>query len=83
MPSNVILRMSYEPQLRELTIEFRDGRGVYRYFDVPMEEWIAFRSSASKGTHLNEVFKAKNYRFAKLGAQDKDATDEAILRWPA
>jgi hypothetical protein len=70
MPSSVILRMRYEPETRELLIVFRGGRGTYRYFDVSLEEWAAFRTSGSKGTYLNEVFKAKNYRYEKVGKAD-------------
>jgi hypothetical protein len=68
MPSSVILGMRYAPETRVLVIVYRDGRGTYRYFDVPMEEWVAFQASGSKGTYLNEVFKTKNYRYKKLSA---------------
>jgi hypothetical protein len=66
MPSSVILGMGYEPESRVLMIAFRGGRGTYRYFDVPVEEWVAFRASGSKGTYLNGVFKARNYRYEKV-----------------
>jgi hypothetical protein len=66
MPSSVLLRMRYQPVAQVLEVVFRGGRGAYRYFDVPMEEWVAFRTSGSKGTYLNEVFKTKNYRYEEL-----------------
>jgi hypothetical protein len=70
MPSSVILAMRYEPVREELVIVFR-GRGVaYRYFNVPMEEWVAFLGAESKGTHLNRVFKAKEHPYER--------TDEVI-----
>ena len=65
MPSSVIAAMSYEPEDRTLTILYRGGRGTYRYFDVPAEEWEAFHTAPSKGTYLNEVFKPKGYRYEK------------------
>jgi len=68
MPSSVILGMRYLPETKVLVIAFRGERGTYRYFDVPLEEWVAFRGSASKGTYLNEVFKAKNYQYEKVDA---------------
>jgi len=68
MPSSVILGMRYSPETKVLVIAFRGARGTYRYFDVPLEEWVAFRGSGSKGTYLNEVFKTKNYRYEKLPA---------------
>ena len=66
MPSSVILGMRYLPEAQVLVIAFRGRRGTYRYFDVPMDEWTAFRTSGSKGTYLNEVFKTKNYPYEKL-----------------
>jgi len=80
MPSSVIQFMQYDPQMREVVIVFRGGRGTYRYFEVPMEEWVAFRSAGSKGTHLNEVFKAK-HRYAKVAAGER-MHGEGVLRWP-
>ncbi|HEX3968059.1 MAG TPA: KTSC domain-containing protein [Edaphobacter sp.] len=65
MPSSVIAAMSYNDETRILTIVYRGKRGVYRYFDVPPEEFAAFRSAPSKGVYLNEVFKAKQYRYER------------------
>jgi KTSC domain len=65
MPSSVIASMFYNDETRTLTIVYRGKRGVYRYFDVPPEEFAAFRSAPSKGTYLNEVFKAKQYRYER------------------
>ena len=80
MPSSVIQFMQYDPQMREVVIVFRGGRGTYWYFEVPMEEWVAFRSAGSKGTHLNEVFNAK-HRYAKVAAGER-MHGEGVLRWP-
>ena len=66
MPSSVIRSMQYHPREQTLEIAFRDGRGVYRYFDVPEAEWQAFRSAPSKGTYLNQTFKAGGYGYEKL-----------------
>ena len=66
MPSSVILGIRYEPESRTLVIVFRGERGAYRYYDVPLVEWVAFRGARSKGTYLNEVFKTKAYRCEKL-----------------
>jgi hypothetical protein len=65
MPSSVIAAMSYNDETQTLTIVYRGKRGVYRYFDVPPEEFAAFRSAPSKGIYLNEIFKAKQYRYEK------------------
>ncbi len=66
MPSTVIAAMSYNAETKVLTIVYRGKRGVYRYFDVPPEEYIAFRAAPSKGSYLNEIFKTKEYRFQKV-----------------
>lgn len=66
MPSTVIAAMRYDEVGQLLTITFRDGRGTYRYFDVPPAEWAAFQNAFSKGTYLNEIFKRKNYRYEKV-----------------
>jgi hypothetical protein len=65
MPSSAILAMQYDPALEELLITFRGGRGTYRYFNVPIEEWKAFLDAESKGTYLNRVFKPKEYSFER------------------
>jgi KTSC domain len=65
MPSSVIAAMSYNDETRTLTIVYRGKRGVYRYFDVPPEEFAAFRSAPSKGTYLNEIFKTRQYRYER------------------
>lgn len=48
-----------------LAIVYRGGRGTYLYADVSAEEWEAFRTSPSKGTYLNEIFKLKDHSYEK------------------
>jgi len=66
VPSSVIATMRYQAEQRVLLIVYRGGRGKYRYFDVPPEEWEAFSAAESKGTYLNAVFKDKGYRYEKV-----------------
>ena len=66
MPSSVIAAMDYNAESQMLTIVYRGKQGVYHYFDVPPEEYTAFRSASSKGAYLNEVFKAKEYRYERV-----------------
>lgn len=68
MPSSVIRAMRYRPKTRTLEIVFRGGRGTYRYFDVPVEEWRRFRAAPSKGTYLNAVFKARGFGYERAEA---------------
>lgn len=68
MPSTVIAAMHYTPETRVLMIAYRGNRGRYHYFDVPPEVWAEFQAAKSKGTYLNETFKAKGYRYEKVQA---------------
>ena len=61
--STSIDSIGYLPARRELEIKFRESGDVYRYFDVPEEEYAAFMAAESKGTYLNQVFKPREYRF--------------------
>ena len=68
MPSTVIAAMHYDAASHVLTIVYRGKRGVYHYFEVPPEEYAAFRAATSKGTYLNEIFKPKRYLFERQKA---------------
>jgi hypothetical protein len=61
--SSSIASIGYEAATRELEIEFRESGDVYRYFDVPEEEYAAFLAADSRGNYLNQVFKERNYRY--------------------
>ena len=63
--SSVIASMGYVAARRILEIEFHSG-DIYRYFDIPEEEYAAFRSADSKGTYLNQVFKPRGYRYLRI-----------------
>ena len=63
--SSVIASMGYAAEQRILQLEFRSG-DVYRYFDVPEEEYAAIRSAESKGTYLNQAFKPRGYRYLRI-----------------
>ena len=52
--SSSIASIGYDAAKRELEIEFRESGDVYRYFDVPREEYAAFLAADSKGTYLNQ-----------------------------
>jgi KTSC domain len=61
--SSSVASIGYEAETRELEIEFRESGDVYRYFDVPREEYGAFLAAESKGSYLNLVFKVRGYRY--------------------
>ena len=52
MPSTVIRRFDYSPELQELTVEFVTGRR-YIYSGVPREVADALGSAFAKGVYFN------------------------------
>ena len=63
MPSTAVDFANYDPDARVMLVKYRGG-GLYRYFDVPKEEYDAYRASYSKGKFVNENIKTK-YKYAK------------------
>ena len=61
--SESIASIGYAPRGRTLEIEFRESGGIYRYFEVSSEEHAEFMAAPSKGSYLNQVFKAKGHRY--------------------
>ncbi len=61
--STSIASIGYDRSSRELEVEFHDSGDVYRYFEVPDEEYAAILSASSKGTYFNQVFKPREYRY--------------------
>ncbi|HEX8413113.1 MAG TPA: KTSC domain-containing protein [Sphingomicrobium sp.] len=64
MPSTVIRRFHYEPDSRELLVEFVTGRR-YVYVDVPEDEVTAWWEAFSKGRHFNANIRDR-YAFREL-----------------
>lgn len=56
MPSTVISKYYYKPELQILTIVYVSGM-VYDYLDVPQEIFDEFRAAYSKGIYLNKNIK--------------------------
>lgn len=60
--SGTIASIGFEPRRCELDVEFLESGDVYRYFEVSAQEHSEFMAAESKGTDLNQVFKAKGHR---------------------
>jgi len=69
--SSSIASIGYAPEQHVLELEFRESGEVYRYFDVPAEEHIAFLAADSKGAYLNLHFKPRQYRYHRVPPQEK------------
>lgn len=65
MPSSVIRKYFYNPELQILTIVYVSG-AVYDYLDVPQEVFDDFRAAFSKGTYLNKHIKPI-FKYEKVG----------------
>jgi hypothetical protein len=71
MPSTVIRRFDYAPELRELTVEFVTGRR-YLYSDVPPGAAQRLRGAFAKGVHFNRHIRGR-YPWRELPpAADED-----------
>lgn len=68
MPSSVISSMHFDAAHRTLTIVYRGKRGIYRYYDVSSDEYAEFCAAYSKGTYLNQTFKARQHPYERLPA---------------
>jgi hypothetical protein len=64
MPSTVIRRFDYSPDLSELTVEFVTGRR-YVYSAVPAEEVEAMRQAFAKGSYFNRRIRDR-YAYREL-----------------
>jgi hypothetical protein len=65
VPSTVIRSFGYDPQRRELKVEFRSGR-IYVYLDVPPETFAAMTAAFAKGPFFNTEIRDR-FRFVRLG----------------
>ena len=60
MPSSVMEIMFFDPQAGIVDVVFRARHATYRYFEVSRADWDEFLAADSKGTYLNQVFKARH-----------------------
>ena len=63
--SSAISSIFYDPESQMLDIEFKSSGEIYRYFDVPNDEYQGLLMATSKGAYLNSEIKPK-YRTRKL-----------------
>jgi hypothetical protein len=63
--SSAISSIFYDPKSQTLDIEFKSSGEIYRYFDVPNDEYQGLLMAPSKGAYLNSQIKPK-YRTRKI-----------------
>jgi hypothetical protein len=68
MPSTVIRRFDYIPEVRELIVELVTGR-IYVYSDVPEHEVEGLRSAFAKGVYFNRRIRSR-YGYRELTEDD-------------
>ncbi|MDQ3143390.1 MAG: KTSC domain-containing protein [Pseudomonadota bacterium] len=64
MPSTVINRFDYRPEMRELVVTFVTGRR-YLYSDVPEETVRRFAAASSRGAYFNRRIR-DHYAYREL-----------------
>jgi hypothetical protein len=57
-----IISIGYDDKNHVLEVEFV-GKKVYRYYDVPHEEYENLMKSESRGEYFNKCIKPKEYKF--------------------
>lgn len=54
--STCVNDVAYDPETMEMTINFQQ-RGSYKYYDVPLDVYIDFETSGSRGKYFNYYIK--------------------------
>jgi hypothetical protein len=67
--SSSLNSVGYDAPSETLEVEFKNG-GVYRYLEVPEDEWRSLQIAESKGSYLNTHIKP-SYRYRKLAPPKK------------
>jgi hypothetical protein len=55
--SSNVLGLSYSRKTRVMTVVFRSGLSMYRYYDVPFNTYVKVLKSSSIGKSLNTLIK--------------------------
>lgn len=63
--SESVDQIGYDKEASEAHVIFKKS-GHYVYSEVSEEVWDSFRNASSKGTFVNEEFKAKSYPCRKV-----------------
>jgi hypothetical protein len=71
--SSSLTSLGYDARKHLLEVEFRNG-GVYRYMDVPEEEFDALRHADSAGRYLNQEIKPF-YSVIKVRSRPRNQAD--------
>lgn len=64
--SSCINDLYYDPEEESMTIEFQK-RGTYKYYDVPLDEYVDLAQSSSLGTYFNLYVRNKGYQYERIG----------------
>lgn len=63
--SKSVDQIGYDEDQCEVHVVFKNGRH-YVYSEVPKEVWDSFKDASSKGTFINQEFKAKGFPYRQL-----------------
>lgn len=62
--STCVADVSYDPETFEMTVAFVK-RGTYKYFEVPLDEYVDFETANSQGTYFN-LYIRDRYSFERI-----------------
>ncbi|MEO9321629.1 MAG: KTSC domain-containing protein [Nitrososphaera sp.] len=62
--SNSIASVGYDPRSKTLEVEFGDGRGVFRYYNVPQNTFYGLMGASSKSLYFDYHIQ-RRYAFMK------------------
>ncbi len=63
--SSAIKSIGYNEDKKLLEVEILETGRIYKYFDVPLEEYLDFMDAKSLGEYYNRVIKEK-YEYREL-----------------
>ena len=64
MESSLVVSVGYDPKKQILELEFTSG-SIYRYEDVPQEEYRSLMKAKSIGAYVNQNIK-DDYRYTRI-----------------
>lgn len=64
-PSTCVASLDYDELEQILTIEFQE-RGTYIYRNFPLDEWLLFNGSSSRGEYFNLYIRNSAYEYERI-----------------
>ena len=63
--SRTVKTIGYDACNSVVEVEYKTG-SVYRYFEVPVQDYEKLKNAKSVGTYLNQIFKKKGFPYKRI-----------------